>query len=151
NVTLDGDDTLVLEINGTSPTFTAGSDYDQIAVNGTVDLGGASLVIDPSSSISANPGESVRIIDNNLLDGVTNTFAGLPQFATLTINSQLFEIFYNGGDDGNDVVLTRIPSAPPANVMFVDDSWSIYSNGTDADNSNIPAANWGTTPGQGTA
>jgi len=37
NLTLDGDDTLVMDVNGSA---TPGTDYDQLVVNGTVALGG---------------------------------------------------------------------------------------------------------------
>src|SRR5262249_56195091 len=65
-------------------------------------------------------------------DPVSGTFVGLASGATLMVNGELFEIFYDGGD-GNDVTLTRIPSAPPPSVVYVDDSWAGTSNGTDAD------------------
>jgi nitrous oxidase accessory protein NosD len=127
NVTLDANDTLHMEING----LTAGSQYDQLVVNGTVDLGGAALSTTGSTIVASN-GQSVEIIDNDDIDPVTGTFLGLANGATLMVNSQLFEIFYNGGT-GNDVILVKIPTGPPPSVVFVDDSWAGYTAGTDAD------------------
>ncbi len=106
DLTLDGDDTLHLEINGLNPA----TDLDNFVVNGTVDLGGAILDTADSTIVATN-GQSVTIVDNDgMLDPVTGTFAGLANGDTLMVNGQLFAIFYDGGD-GNDVVLTRIPRA----------------------------------------
>jgi parallel beta-helix repeat protein len=136
DLTLDGDDTLVLEIDGLTP----GAEHDQLVVNGVVTLGGAAL--DADGAIVATNGQSVRIIDNDDSDPVNGIFAGLDNGDTVLINSQLFQIFYDGGD-GNDVVLVCIPTAPPPNVVFVDDSWAGLSNGTDADGAgnNVPGWN----------
>ncbi len=126
---LHSGDTLLEEING----LVAGTQYDQFVVNGTVSLGGTALDTGESIIGSVGFGDSVKIIDNDgTLDPVTGTFFGLANGTTVTLNGQLFQIFYDGGD-GNDVTLTRIPTAPPPNVVFVDDDWSIYANGVDAD------------------
>lgn len=128
NLALDGNDTLHMEINGVT---TAGTDFDQLVVNGTVNLGGATLST-VGSTVSASNGQSVEIVSNDGSDPVSNTFLGLANGATLLVNGQLFEIFYDGGD-GNDVTLTRIPSAPPPSVVYVDDNWASSTNGTDVD------------------
>ena len=65
-----------VEINGTTPTFGAGTDFDQLVVNGTVDLGGATLDT-TGSTITATPGDSIRIVDNDLTDSVSGTFFGM--------------------------------------------------------------------------
>ena len=104
NVTFDGNDTLHMEING----LTAGTQYDQLVVNGTVDLGGALTEHDRQHDRRELSASRSRIIDNDDTDPVTGTFFGLANGATLMVNSQLFEIFYDGGT-GNDVVLVRIP------------------------------------------
>ncbi|MFM9960443.1 MAG: beta-propeller fold lactonase family protein, partial [Planctomycetaceae bacterium] len=101
SVTFVSGSTFVVEINGST---TAGTDYDQLNVTGTVDLGGAML--SASGSIASSPGQQIVIINNNLADPVTNTFSGLPEGATVTINSIPFSITYVGGD-GNDVVLSQ--------------------------------------------
>lgn len=127
NLILNSGDTLVMEIDG----LTAGSQYDQLVVNGTVALGGATL--SAAGTITATNGQSVKIINNDgTSDAVTGTFAGLANGATITIGGQFFKLFYNGGD-GNDVTLTRVPSAAAPSVVYVDDNWASMANGVDAD------------------
>jgi hypothetical protein len=136
NLALDSNDTVVMEINGTTP----GTQHDQFLINGTTTLGGATL--DTSgSAIVATPGDTLTLINN---DGTSDPVSGF--FASpangngnaILVNGQPFFIFYNGGD-GNDVTLTRAPNGtvvgPPAApaVVFVDDNWSSFSNGQDTD------------------
>ncbi len=101
NLTMDSDDTLEIEIQGTSPSSPAM--FDNLAVNGTVDLGGATLELQPS--FTPTVGTTFRIIDNDGSDSVTGTFAGLPEGATINLGSTQYTISYTAGT-GNDVVLT---------------------------------------------
>jgi fibronectin-binding autotransporter adhesin len=101
SVSLNAASTLVAELNGTTP----GTQYDQLNVTGTVDVGGAAL--NATIGFAANPGTSFTIIQNDGSDPVQGTFAGLPEGSTLAIGGQGFQITYKGGD-GNDVVLTRV-------------------------------------------
>jgi hypothetical protein len=86
----------------------AGTDYDQLAVAGTVTLSGP-LVANVTSYVA--PGASIRLIDNDGTDPVVGTFAGLAEGATLTLDGQAFTISYAAGD-GNDVWLTRLATPP---------------------------------------
>jgi hypothetical protein len=82
--------------------------YDQLAVTGTVTLSGDIAVLmdfDPA------PHTDFTIIDNDGTDAVNGTFAGLPEGAILYGQGGFFKITYKGGS-GNDVVLTSL--APPA-------------------------------------
>jgi hypothetical protein len=93
---------LKIELNGT----TIGSGYDQLKVNGTVTLGGATLDallgFDPTTSGAS----TFTIIDNDgTADTVTGTFAGLAEGSHFNIAGHFFTISYTGGD-GNDVVLS---------------------------------------------
>ncbi|MFL5327469.1 MAG: beta strand repeat-containing protein [Gemmataceae bacterium] len=91
-----------------------GSDYDQLVVNGTVNLGGATL----SASLLYSPsvGQVFKIIDNDGTgDAVTGTFDGYIEGATVVIGGVNFTISYQGGD-GNDVMLARQAAAPPPTV-----------------------------------
>jgi len=124
--TLDGDDTLEMEVNGIA---TPGTDHDQFVVNGAVDLGGAALAT--SGTVSGlTAGDTVVLIDNNGVDAVTGQHAGLASGALVTINGEQFRIFYNGGT-GNDVVLIR--NASPLPIVYVDDDWAGTIPGTDPD------------------
>src|SRR6201999_2525081 len=106
-------------------------------------------------------GQSVEILNKINSGAIVGTFGGMADGSVINVNGEAFLIYYTGGN-GNDVVLTSLgpaypvppvggPFTPPGapSVVFVNDDWSSVSNGTDADNSDTPAAAWGTTPGQG--
>lgn len=90
-------------VNGIS----AGS-FSQVAVTGSVALGGANLVIVPTPPIPQ--GTQLVVIDNDGSDPVAGIFSGLPEGgATL---DGVWSISYVGGT-GNDVVLTALlPTTP---------------------------------------
>ena len=88
-----------MTLNGT----TAGTGYDQLNVTGTVNLGGATLQVNP---LATSVGDTFTIIQNDGTDPVEGTFAGLAEGAWFTVGTAMFTITYKGGD-GNDVVLTR--------------------------------------------
>lgn len=106
SVTLSSNVTLRIELNGGAP----GVSYDQLSVTGTVNLASATL----SNSLGSTPAlsNSVTIIANDLGDAVVGTFNGLAQGAVFAIGGLPFQINYAGGVGGNDVVLTRVQSAP---------------------------------------
>ncbi len=89
----------IVELDGT----TAGDDYDQTKVTGTVDLTGA--ILDVSLGYSPTSGDSWTIIDNDDSDPVVGTFLGLPEGSTLAVDTYTFVITYVGGTEHNDVVL----------------------------------------------
>ena len=102
NLKLDNNDTLVMEVNGST---TPGTDFDQFVVIGTVTLGGATLTT--SGTITSNPGQSLSLIDNDNTDAVNGTFSTLPgpvpllEGSTVTINGVNFTISYAGGTGGS--------------------------------------------------
>ena len=98
NLTLDGNDTLAMEVNGSTP----GTDFDQFVVNGTVTLGGAALTT--SGTVTSNPGQSLSLI---LAAAVTGAFASKAEGSTVNINGVDFTISYAGG---NNVTLTQAPA-----------------------------------------
>lgn len=102
NVALDGASTLSVQLNGT----TVGTNYDQLRVNGSVDLGNSTL----NATLGFTPvfGNSFTIVDNDDTDPILGKFAGLPEGALLSFGSTKLQISYIGGD-GNDVVLTDVP------------------------------------------
>jgi fibronectin-binding autotransporter adhesin len=103
NVTFISGSTFSVAVNGS----TAGTDYDQLKVTGTVTLGNATL--STSGSIATGPGATqIVLIDNDgSSDAVSGTFNGLAEGATVTINGISFRISYVGGD-GNDVTLNHL-------------------------------------------
>jgi hypothetical protein len=102
-ITIEGD----LELDTTELDFellgkTPGTEYDQIKV-----IGGVKIDNDVTLNLTADsiPDFEFVIIDNDGTDAVQGRFEGLPDNGdTLTINGNLFRIYYNGGD-GNDVTL----------------------------------------------
>ena len=110
SVTATPQTTFSLEIN--SPA--AGTGYDQLAVNGSVDLGGAVLSLSGSYSSPAN--DIFYLILNDGVDPITGTFAGLPEGSSaLSSLGQRYAITYLANADsssfsgGNDVALRAIP------------------------------------------
>jgi probable HAF family extracellular repeat protein/autotransporter-associated beta strand protein len=87
---------------------TAGSGYDQINANGTVNLTGATLNV--TLGFMANVGDTFTIINNKSTSGVIGTFAGHAQNSTFVVGGETFQINYQGGD-GNDVTLTCTQAA----------------------------------------
>lgn len=85
--------------------------FGSLHVTGTVNLGGAALLLSGSGGAVA-PGNTFVIIDNDGADPVSGTFAGLPQGTTISGGPGGYDytISYTGGS-GNDVVLT---AAAPA-------------------------------------
>ncbi|MGH6734975.1 MAG: autotransporter-associated beta strand repeat-containing protein [Methyloceanibacter sp.] len=105
NVVMTAGASFSIELDGT----TAGTGYDQLDVEGTVSLGGATL--DASLGFAPGAGDQFIIIDNDgstadgTADPVQGTFDGLAQGAEFLIGNRFFIIDYAGGD-GNDVELT---------------------------------------------
>jgi autotransporter-associated beta strand protein len=107
---------LTIRINGSA----AGTDYDQLKVNGTVDLGtAADLVPVPLAGLTLPVGTVLTVIDNDGSDPVTGTFHNMPEGASFTVGGLAYQISYVGGD-GNDVTLTRVAVAdqtPPTTTL----------------------------------
>ena len=91
---------------------TAGTNYDQLAVAGTVDITGATLAATLGSGYTPAAGTQFVIINNDGTDPVSGTFAGLAEAAVVSISGLDFSISYVGGT-GNDVVLTRVNAPGP--------------------------------------
>lgn len=107
--------TFTVEIGGT----TVCSGYDQLIVNGTVDITG-NLSTSLFNGFKPGQGQVYTIINNDGGDAVTGTFSGLSEGATFSVSGYVFRISYVGGS-GNDVTLTvvSVPSVPNAGVKFV--------------------------------
>ncbi len=101
DLTMAAGSTLAVEINGT----TAGTQYDQVIVNGAVDVSGATL--SATHGYSPGSGDSYTIIVNDAADAVTGSFSGLAEGATVTAggNGTILTASYIGGT-GNDFTLT---------------------------------------------
>lgn len=105
--------TYQAEIGGT----TACTGYDQLVVNGAVVLDDGQtpatqgkLQLSLVNGFKPKAGQTFEILNNTGNGAISNTFAGLPEGATVTVSGYVFKITYKGGT-GNDVVLTVV-SAP---------------------------------------
>lgn len=97
-------------INGPVPPA-----FSKVTVTGTVTLGGATFSLS-GTGVGVVAGNTFTIIDNDGIDPVTGTFAGLPQGAVIPGGPAglSYIVSYVGGT-GNDVVLTAIaPGTIPA-------------------------------------
>lgn len=100
NLALTSGNDFAVEINAAT---TAGTDYDQAHVVGTVNLGNANLNL--SGTHTPMNGDEVVIVSNDGADAITGTFNGLSEGGVIAFNGENFSISYVGGD-GNDVVLS---------------------------------------------
>ncbi len=92
--------TLFIETGGSS----AGTEYDQLDVTGSVTLAGNLSAYVISTIVK---GTQFTIINNDGSDPVVGSFAGLPEGAVFDNGYDEYRVSYVGGD-GNDVVLTAI-------------------------------------------
>lgn len=100
-LTLLGGPQISFQIDGT----TAGVTYDQLVVNGGVDLGLGVSALNLLLGFTPTIGDSFVLVDNDAADAVLGTFSGLSEGASFTLAGFGFGITYAGGD-GNDVVLS---------------------------------------------
>lgn len=84
---------------------TSGTKYDVVQVSGSVNLGGAQLQL--SLGFTPPVGSRFVILENDGLDAIVGTFAGLAEGAVFTQGGVSFRISYRGGS-GNDVELTVV-------------------------------------------
>ncbi|MFN0148893.1 MAG: DUF11 domain-containing protein [Dehalococcoidia bacterium] len=110
--------TFQAELSGSSP----GRGHDQVALHGTLALGGARLVLE--LSLVGPIGQKYAVITG--ATSVTGTFANLPEGARFVAAAATFSISYKGGDSGRDVVIMRdvplpadlrVRTAPSATVV----------------------------------
>ncbi|MEY4179831.1 MAG: hypothetical protein RLY70_3405 [Planctomycetota bacterium] len=103
--------TVTFDVWGPDP----GTGYDRLNVTGSVSLGSATLAIDLQYTPAV--GATFLIMDNDGVDAISGTFAGLPEGMVFAVangaNSATFQITYQG-NSGNDVVLTAINAAAPS-------------------------------------
>ena len=93
--------TLLIEVDGD-----AAGQFDTLSFTDALNID--QTVLDTTGSdITSGSTTPITIIDG-ATEPVYGTFAGLPDGATVVIGSQLYQIDYDGGADGFDVVLTPL-------------------------------------------
>jgi hypothetical protein len=103
---LTGGARLAIEIGGA-----AAGQFDQLEVDGRLELGGATLAISRLNGFIASPGATFTIIDHDAAGPVIGTFAGLSEGSDIFApGSGAYRISYRGGD-GNDVTLRALAFA----------------------------------------
>jgi len=123
NLTMASGSTLAIEINGT----TAGTHYDQVIVNGAVDVTGAALSV--THGYAPGTGDTYTIIVNDAADAVTGSFSGVSEGGSFIAggNSTELTASYVAGT-GNDVSLTT-PVNPVVTSVSVLDANGTYNIG----------------------
>jgi pyruvate/2-oxoglutarate dehydrogenase complex dihydrolipoamide acyltransferase (E2) component len=119
--------TYVVEVNDVAEVneFLPGLDYDQINVQGTVDVTGAVLSIS-GGSFRPDTGTIFTLIENDNADPIEGRFAGLSDGATVRFGGIEATISYFGGT-GNDITLTVtelkiVRSIAPDAVVLIDET-----------------------------
>ncbi|MAG67867.1 MAG: hypothetical protein CMK74_18700, partial [Pseudomonadales bacterium] len=123
NLQLETGSTLAVDISGT----TAGTEYDQLTVNGTVTINNALLTVN-LGSYSPPFSSSFTIISNDGADAISGTFSGLAEGST--VGGTTLSLSYAGAD-GNDFTLNAPASAAPVISNLSGDSVS-YVEGSGA-------------------
>ncbi len=115
---------LRLDIAGT----TAGTQYDQLNVVGSLDVTGANIVV--THSYGAANGDSYSVITKDSTDAIVGNFAGLAEGGFLTASGNSTNLFasYIAGT-GNDFTLTAslLPGAPTAVTAVAGENSALVS------------------------
>ncbi|MGI9213886.1 MAG: putative Ig domain-containing protein, partial [Methylococcaceae bacterium] len=134
---------LAMEITGTA----AGTGYDQLKVNGSVDVTGATLSLS-LGSFAPTAGDHFTLIDNDAADAISGQVAVggtvLAQGDSVVVGSNTFLLSYTGGD-GNDLVLTvnTPPTSSNASLSTLEDTAVVLTAndfGTYSDTDGTPLA-----------
>jgi hypothetical protein len=104
NVSLTAGSNVNIEVNG--PIL--GTQYDQLNVTGTVNLGNANLNVMVGNAYTPSAGQTFTIVNNDGNDPIAGTFAGLAENDVFYTGTTSFRISYAGGSNNNDVVLTAV-------------------------------------------
>jgi autotransporter-associated beta strand protein len=111
DVTFDSASSLAIDLNG----VTLGTEYDQLAANGAITLGGATLNLS-LTGFTPSGVESFTLISNTGGGGINGEFGNYAQGAEVDLGGVTYYMNYLGGS-GNDVVLSPTPPAL-ANANF---------------------------------
>jgi hypothetical protein len=101
-VTLNSATALSILLNGTD----AGTGYAQLRAGGPINLGGSALSL--AVAFAPPVGSSFEILTNTGAAPINGTFSGLPEAAVFSASGYRFQITYQGGTNGNSVVLSRL-------------------------------------------
>lgn len=139
---------LQVDLNGTAPGSTGHDQLHAVGRFASVRLDGVALDATLNFASAIND-QFIIILNDGIRTAVIGEFTGLPEGAHFYIGGEQFAITYTGGD-GNDVVLTRLPTpprpaltiervAPSAVRVFWPASFNDYSLQS---TTNLSLANW---------
>ncbi|WP_202921738.1 autotransporter-associated beta strand repeat-containing protein [Anatilimnocola aggregata] len=121
-ITFDSDAVFVVDINGSG---IAGTDYDQLVVNGVATLANAPLVL--NTTAAPTTGSTLTILDATSITGrFTHNGRVLEEGDTFHEDGVNYTISYVGGD----VTLTEAGATPGINGTTGIDAFTIRKNGT---------------------
>jgi len=132
------------ELNGPIP----GSGYGQLQVNGSINLNGATLNLQPN--FSASVGAAFLILVNQGTGPIAGTFSELPEGAVFQAGGQYFSISYRAGSGNKNVLVTRVNapgtltgilSLPPTAVQLLG-TGATNATYTILANTNLATTNW---------
>lgn len=95
--------------DGSTFAFKLNSDdgtFDQLVANGLTLLGNVTISFSDLGSSAWVGAPTITIIDNTSGTGISGTFYGYGEGATVVIGTNSFTLSYNGGAGGNNVTLT---------------------------------------------
>ena len=105
-----------------TPQNISASGYEFVHVDGTVDLGGATLQTSSSGSIPANA--AFTLVQNNGGSATNGTFANLPEGTQVNVGGVQLPITYVGFD-GNDVVLQTVQATQAPTITTQPNSQTV--------------------------
>lgn len=149
---LNSGSTLQIELNGTT-AGAAVAGYDQVIVNGAVNLNGGNVAFTLGYAPTLGAGDRYVFVVNDGTDAVNGTFNGLQEGAIFNLNfsnqTYSFKITYTGDSVdpnstmGNDIVLTNITQTNNTTsvslasfeaVRYADGTWLQWRTGLETDN-----------------
>ena len=134
---LFGGGTLAANVNATG---TAGIDFDQVAVTGTVNVTNAVLRVLVGPTPSLTVGQSFAILTKDGADAITGQFVGGTTISAFDNPRFRFTANYTGGD-GNDIVVTLTEILPSRFLDVTGGSTLGYTTGAGIDSSLSIAVN----------
>lgn len=116
NTTFNAGSSLDIELAGK----TVCTEYDQLKITGTINLGNAALNVSRLNDFKPAVGDAFVIVANDGNDAITGTFNNLAEGATFTVDGYVFKVSYIGGD-GNDAVITvqNVPTTPNTGMQLL--------------------------------
>lgn len=97
--------------------LTAGVNYDQLVVQGPLDLSLATLSIDVIGGFEPARGDEFTIVAKSGSSPAAGQYFGKPQGSLLLVSGHVFAIDYRGGD-GNDIVLRTLSGDLPPTLLL---------------------------------